>query len=86
MSTGKQWRCRRRTNRSLRLCGLSKLNNTATLGASAVKENLSKLDLTGGLEEFNQILIGSRPWQLKKFDQTHVFRSKEEKKTIHSGP
>jgi hypothetical protein len=45
---------------------LGKLNNTAALGTSAVKENLSKLDLTGCLEEFNQILIRSRPGQLNK--------------------
>jgi hypothetical protein len=44
---------------------LGKLNNTAALGTSAIKENLSKFDLPGCLKELNQILIGSRPGQLE---------------------
>lgn len=47
------------TDCSFRLGDVGKLNDAHSLGASAFKQNLSKLDLAGGFEELDEILVGS---------------------------
>ena len=53
-----------RTDRSLGLCNLSELDDTAPLGASALVEDLRELDRARRLEELDQILVRRRPRQL----------------------
>ena len=56
---------KRRTDRGFRLSDLRELNDTAALGACALKEDLGELDLSSGLEQLYKILVGGRPWQLQ---------------------
>ena len=44
---------KRRTDRGFRLSDLRELNDTAALGACALKEDLGELDLSGGFEQFD---------------------------------
>jgi hypothetical protein len=41
------------------LRNVGKLNDTHSLGASALKQNLRELDLAGGFEELDEIFVGS---------------------------
>lgn len=49
----------KRTDGSLGLRYLGKLDDTTSFGSRPVEQNLRKLDLPGGLEQLYQILIGS---------------------------
>ena len=42
----------------LRLRNLSKLDNTTSFRARPVEQNLSELDLTSRLEQFDEIFVG----------------------------
>ena len=53
-----------RTDGSLSLRNYTELNDAATLGASALEQNFSKLNLTGRFKELDQVFVGSRPGQL----------------------
>jgi hypothetical protein len=48
-----------RTDSCLSLPDLCKLNNTTALGAGAVKQDLSQLNLTRRFEQLDKIFIGS---------------------------
>lgn len=52
-------------NSRLRLRNLGELDDTTSLGASTIKQNLGQLNLACGLEKFDQIFVGSRPGQLQ---------------------
>ena len=47
------------TDCSFRLRDIGKLDDAHPLGASALKQNLGELNLTGSLEEFDKIFISS---------------------------
>jgi len=47
------------TDCGFRLRDVGKLNDTHSLGASALEQNFGELDLTSGLKELNKILVGS---------------------------
>lgn len=46
------------TDCGLRLRDIRKLNDAHSLGASALKQNLCELNLTGGFEELDEIFVG----------------------------
>jgi len=41
------------------LGNVGKLNDTHSLGAGTLEQNLSEFDLAGGFEEFDEIFVGS---------------------------
>ena len=45
------------TNCGFRLGDVGKLNDTHSLGASALEQNLGEFDLAGGLEELDKIFV-----------------------------
>ena len=47
------------TDCGLRLGDIGKLNDTHSLGAGALEQNLSEFDLTSSFEELNKIFVGS---------------------------
>lgn len=49
---------------SLGLLDSGELHHTDTLGAAALEEDLSLVNLAGSLEELYQVLVGSRPGQV----------------------
>ena len=53
-----------RTDGSLRLRDLPELDNTATLGAGALEEDLGELDLAGRLKQLDEVFVRGRPRQL----------------------
>ena len=46
------------TDCGFRLRNVGKLNDTHSLGASTLKQNLRELDLAGGFEELDEIFVG----------------------------
>lgn len=46
------------TDRGFRLRDVGKLNDTHSLRASALKQNLGELDLAGGLKKLDKIFVG----------------------------
>ena len=46
------------TDCSFRLRDIGKLDDAHPLGASALKQNLCELNLTGGFEELDEIFVG----------------------------
>jgi hypothetical protein len=46
------------TDCGFRLRDVGKLNDTHSFRTSALKQNLSELNLPGGLKEFNEIFVG----------------------------
>ncbi len=54
----------KRTDRSLRLWNEGELYDTTPLRARALVQDLGELDLAGGLEELDQVLVRSGPRQL----------------------
>ena len=58
--SGEERECERMgalTDCSFRLRDVGKLNDTHSLGAGALKQNLGKLNLAGGLEELDKIFV-----------------------------
>lgn len=56
----------RLTHSSFCLLNGSELHDTGALGSAILPEYFSVLYSPGGLEEFNEILVGSRPWELRE--------------------
>lgn len=56
---GKRGRMQTQTDCSFRLRDVGKLNDTHPFRTSTLKQNLSKLNLSGGLKEFDEIFVGS---------------------------
>ena len=62
------------TDCSLGFGNLRKLNNTAAFRACALEQDLRQFNLTGGLEQFHQILVRSRPRELIEVVNTAMKR------------
>lgn len=57
------------TNSSLCFSDLAELNDTAAFRPGALKQDLSQLDLTGGLKQLHQVFVSRRPRQLSIHNQ-----------------
>lgn len=56
----------RHTDGGLSFISKSELNDTASLGAMSIKQDLGEFNVASRLEQFDQVLVRSRPRQLMK--------------------